>query len=146
MNALRAGFFRNRTSGWFAVVTAVLRILCGVAFILAGVAKFADLGTTTAGFVAAGYPDSPVIPFLVALLEVVAGLMLVVGLGTRLAALGLGIVMIGATIANAMTFPAAVPATVLLFVFLAYLLWAGPGKAALDSRILAKQAGTPAHA
>jgi putative oxidoreductase len=146
MNALSAGFLGNRTSGRLAVASTVLRIVCGVAFIPAGAMKFADMGMTTAGFVAAGYPDTPVIPILVALLELVAGLMLIVGLGTRLAALGLGIVMIGATIANVLTFPAAIPVTVLLFVFMTYLLWAGPGKAALDNRILAKQAGTTTHA
>jgi putative oxidoreductase len=76
---------------------------------------------------------------LVGLLEVAAGLMLVVGLATRLAALGLAVVMAGAILTAGLTVggpfhlglaPALLAANV-------YLLVAGPGSLALDRRLLA---------
>jgi putative oxidoreductase len=76
---------------------------------------------------------------LVGLVEVVAGAMLVLGLGTRLAALGLAVVMAGAILTAGLTVggpfhlglaPALLAANI-------WLLVAGPGSPAVD-RVLVR--------
>lgn len=140
MSTIPPQFFANRVTGGLAVVATVIRIIVGLGFIAAGAMKFVDLDLATQGMAAAGYPNTPVIPILLGLSELGSGLLLTVGLATRLAAGWLVIVMIGATIANFMTMPPAAPITIVLLILNAFLLWAGPGKAALDNKLAARQA------
>jgi putative oxidoreductase len=143
MGTLAAEFFRNRVTGRASSISTVFRVLAGIVFLMTGYLKLSDLRATQQGLVATGFPDTIVIGLLLGLLEFVGALMLLAGLGTRLAALGLGIVMIGANIANALMFPAMLPLTLVLLVFMVYLLWAGPGAFAVDNR-LAQRSGTRA--
>jgi putative oxidoreductase len=70
-------------------VVLIARILLGVMFVLAGFGKFADLGGT-AGYIASkGLPLSSLLAPATALLEVAAGLALLVGYKARWAALAL---------------------------------------------------------
>jgi putative oxidoreductase len=143
MSTFATAFFRNRTTGGRAFISTVFRVLAGLTFLMTGYLKLADLGFTQAGFAAWGFPDTIVIPLLLGLVEFVGALMLLAGLGTRLAALGLGILMIGASIANALFFVVMLPVTIVLFVFMVYLLWAGPGAFAVDNRLAGRfSAGT----
>jgi putative oxidoreductase len=144
MGTLATEFFRNRVTGRPSSISTVCRVLAGIVFLMTGYLKLSDLRATQQGLVAAGFPDTIVIALLLGLLEFVGALMLLAGLGTRLAALGLGIVMIGANIANALMFPAMLPLTLVLLVFMIYLLWAGPGAFAVDNR-LAQRLGTRAY-
>lgn len=139
MSTIPPSFFANRVTGGLAVAATVIRIITGLGFIAAGLAKFLDLDLATQGMAAAGYPNTPVIPILLGLSELGAGVLLTIGLATRLAAAWLVIVMIGATIANFMTMPPAAPITIVLLILNAFLLWAGPGKAALDNKLAARQ-------
>jgi putative oxidoreductase len=135
MSKVAAAFFRNRLTGGGAFISTVLRILAGIVFLATGFMKLSDPGFTAAGFGAMGLPDSMVMAILLGLLEFVGGLMLLTGTGTRLAALALGILMIPASIANALYFMAMLPVTIVLFAIMAYLLWAGPGAFAVDNRL-----------
>jgi putative oxidoreductase len=144
MGTLATEFFRNRVTGRPSSISTVCRVLAGIVFLMTGYLKLSDLRATQQGLVAAGFPDTIVISLLLGLLEFVGALMLLAGLGTRLAALGLGIVMIGANIANALMFPAMLPLTLVLLVFMIYLLWAGPGAFAVDNR-LSQRLGTRAY-
>ena len=138
MSKLSEEFFRNRADGRLAYVSLVLRVLGGLVFVASGYMKLIDLEFTASGLAAVGFPDTVVIAFLLGLLEFVGGLMLIIGLGTRLAALGLFIVMIGANIVNALTYPSGLPVTIVLLIVMGYLLWAGPGAYAVDNRLAAK--------
>ncbi|WP_051341955.1 DoxX family protein [Pseudonocardia spinosispora] len=137
-SAFSAKFFENRVTGRAAIANVVARVLAGLAFLPAGGMKFLDLDATAQGLVPLGLPAWPVLALLLGLVEVVGGLMLLAGLGTRLAALGLFIAMIGANIENAMVMPAALPVTLLLLVLTGYLLWAGPGPYAVDNKLAAR--------
>ena len=77
---------------------AVLRIGAGLVFMAHGGQKLFVLGIdgVTAGFTQMGIPLAAVSAPLVALVELLGGLALVVGLLTRLAAVGLAITMLGA--------------------------------------------------
>jgi putative oxidoreductase len=77
------------------------------------------------------------IVYLVGLLEIVGGLMLVLGLLTRLAAAALAVNMAGAVLTAGITMggPIHLGLAPALLVAMLYLLWAGPGDPALDARL-----------
>lgn len=82
----------------FDLGLAVLRIGAGLVFMAHGGQKLFVFGIdgVTAGFTQMGIPLAAVSAPLVALVELLGGLALVVGLLTRLAAVGLAITMLGA--------------------------------------------------
>lgn len=128
-------FFRNRAEGQFALVSTVIRALSGLVFAYYGVTKLTGLSWTTSQFRVMGFPDTSVIPFLVGLLEFVGGLMLVTGLGTRLAAGLLGLEMVGACAATLGIMdgrPWFLLHPLLMLVLMVFLLWSGPSRYALD--------------
>lgn len=70
-------------------VVVIARVLLAAMFVLAGFSKFANL-QGTAGYIASGgLPMAGVLAFLVAALEVVAGLALAIGFQARIAAAAL---------------------------------------------------------
>jgi putative oxidoreductase len=74
-----------------APLALVARALLALMFIVAGVSKFGGLAGT-AGYIASkGLPLPGVLAFMTALLEVVAGVAILVGYRTRLAALALAL-------------------------------------------------------
>jgi putative oxidoreductase len=137
MNDLLHRAASSRVTGRAARVTAGLRIFVGVVFVFFGGLKFLVTEFEMAEFVRFGFPESALVVQLVGLVEVVAGLLLVVGFATRLAALGLAVVMAGAILTAGLTVggpfhlglaPALLAANV-------YLLVAGPGNLAVDRRL-----------
>ena len=121
-------------------MTAGLRVFVGLAFVFFGVVKFVMTQFEVTEFVKFGFPASPVIVYLVGLLEVGAGLMLLVGLGTRLAAAGLAVVMVGAILTAGLSVggPFHLGVAPVLLVANLYLLWAGSGSCAFDQRLAAR--------
>lgn len=78
-------------------VPLVLRMVIGGLFVYHGYKKFDDgLGMVEEMFDMWGVPAAALTARLTAVVEIVAGLALIVGLGTRIAAVALGVVMIGA--------------------------------------------------
>lgn len=67
-------------------------------FVLAGFGKLTDIGGTAGWFGSIGLPAPTIVAILVGLLELVAGLAIVVGFQTRIAALALALFTIGATL------------------------------------------------
>ncbi|WP_169747939.1 DoxX family protein [Pseudonocardia acaciae] len=122
-------------TGGRAFIATAFRVLAGLTFVATGFMKLSGPAFFAEAFGSMGIPSSFVTILLLGLLEFVGGLMLLAGLGTRLAALGLSIVMIGASIVNALLFLVALPVTIVLFGFMVYLLWAGPGAFAVDNRL-----------
>ncbi|MGH7717837.1 MAG: DoxX family protein [Gemmatimonadaceae bacterium] len=96
MNSTISDSFGQRVSAGLAV----LRIVLGVVFIAHGAQKLFVMGLagTTAFFTQAGIPLPAVTAPLVAVLEFFGGMALILGLFTRLAALGLAINMLGAIV------------------------------------------------
>jgi putative oxidoreductase len=104
------------------VVAWVLQVLLGLAFIASGVKKFTDLPGTVGMFSSIGLPGA--LAYVVA--EVLGGIGLLVPRFTRLATMGLVLVMVGAVSMHATKIPGGlakgVPALVLL-ALLAVVLW-----------------------
>jgi putative oxidoreductase len=139
MNDLLHRVAHSRVTGRAARVTAGLRIFVGVVFVFFGGLKFLITQFEVAEFVRFGFPESALVVQLVGLLEVAAGLMLVVGLATRLAALGLAVVMAGAILTAGLSVggPFHLGLAPALLAANLYLLVAGPGSLALDRRLAA---------
>lgn len=133
----------SRVTGRAARVTAGVRIVVGVVFVFFGALKFLVTELEVAEFVRFGFPESALVVHLVGLVEVVAGLMLVLGLGTRPAALALAVVMAGAVLTAGLTVggPFHLGLAPALLVANLWLFAAGSGSAALDRRLAA--AATP---
>lgn len=102
----------------------VLQGLLGLAFIASGVKKFTDLPGTVGMFNSIGLPGA--LAYVVAGAEVLGGIGLLVPRFTRLAAMGLVIVMVGAVNMHVAKIPGGlangVPALVLL-ALLSLVLW-----------------------
>lgn len=133
-------FLATRVHGRAATATAALRVVAGVVFVLFSLPKFLHHEAELAEFVRYGLPDSGALVHLVGILELVAGLMLVVGAATRLAALGLAANMAGAVATAGVQVggPFHLGVAPLLLLAMVFLLWAGSGAPAVD-RVLAER-------
>jgi putative oxidoreductase len=138
-SSLRAALLENRLRGGPRVAVTVLRVLAGLTFVATSLEKFLAREETAAMFATYGLPGSPLLVSLVGTLELVGGLMLVLGALTRLVALALAGNMAGAilTAGLAVGGPIHLGLAPALLVVMVLLLWTGPGAAALDNRLAA---------
>ena len=121
----------------------MLRIVIGGLFIWHGIDKF-DVGISMIDemFTMWGVPAPGLTAPLTAVVEIVAGIMLVVGLGTRVAAMALSVVMIGALIyvkqdlgiISSQPMPGAELDLALLAGLVAVIVL-GPGRLSLDHQV-----------
>ena len=137
MTALSGWMFGTRTHGAGAWATALVRVVTGVLFVLFSLGKFVDHAHESADFDHYGIPAPEVATYLVGALELLGGLLLLVGLFTRPAALLLALNLVGA-IATAGrvdggTFHLGVAPAML--VAMLFLVWAGSGRLALDRTV-----------
>jgi putative oxidoreductase len=129
--------FASRTDGIIGIGTAVVRIAVGVFFVSVSSGKFLDHGAEAVDFDRYGVPLPEISVYAVGTIELVAGILLVIGLCTRPAAALLAATMIGA-IATAGrvdggSFHLGVAPTALAL--LVFLVWSGSGALALDQRV-----------
>jgi putative oxidoreductase len=132
--------------GWLP--NLLLRLTVGFMFFSGAVNKLSDLGKFTATFVGLGIPAAQVIAPATAVVELVGGAALMLGLGTRLVSLVLAGDMVGAMITGigpdlAHKYPGLWDFFSNLFYapewlltgLLLWLLCVGAGKASLDAKI-----------
>jgi putative oxidoreductase len=138
--------------GWLP--NFVLRLTVGFMFFSGAVGKLGDLGKFTAMFVSLGIPAAQVLAPVTAVVELVGGAALMLGLGTRPVSLVLAGDMVGALITDigpslAQKFPAPwdffsnlfyAPEWLLVGLLL-WLLCVGAGKASLDALVDRQLAG-----
>jgi putative oxidoreductase len=127
----------SRPHGAGAWATTVVRVVTGVLFVTFSLGKFVDHAQESADFDHYGIPAPEVATYLVGALELVGGLLLVIGLVTRPAALLLALNLVGA-IATAGrvdggTFHLGVAPAML--VAMLFLVWAGSGRLAIDRQL-----------
>ena len=115
------------------------RLLVGITFFYTGQGKLQNLERTTAFFADLGIPFASANALFISSLELVGGICLMLGLGTRIFSLLLSSTMIVALLtADKMNFLGKFPAEltdvspVVLLVFLIWLTLFGPGRASLD--------------
>ena len=134
MTSLTTWAFGSRTHGAGAWATTVVRVATGVLFVLFSLGKFVDHAQESIDFDHYGIPAPEVATYLVGTLELLGGLLLIVGLFTRPAAALLALNLVGA-IATAGrvdggTFHLGVAPAML--VAMLFLVWAGSGHVAID--------------
>jgi putative oxidoreductase len=127
----------SRYHGTGAYVTTAVRVIAGVLFVTFSIGKFSDHMNEAMDFEHYGVPLADVTVYVVGVVELMGGLLLVVGLFTRLAALILAVNMVGA-IATAGrvdggSFHLGVAPT--LLVAMLFLVWAGSGAYAVDAKL-----------
>jgi putative oxidoreductase len=126
---------------------AVLRVVTGLVFVMHGYQKVFVYGFagTTGAFTKMGiFMPSVMAPFI-ALLELFGGLALIIGLLTRLAALGLAFNMLGAILmvhlANGFFAPTGYEYPLTLLAACIALVLAGPGTPSADDAIASRRPG-----
>ena len=134
MTSLTAWAFGTRAHGAGAWATTAVRVVTGVLFVLFSLGKFVDHAAESADFDHYGIPAPEVATYLVGTLELLGGVLLVIGLCTRPAALLLALNLVGAISTagrvDGGTFHLGVgPAMLLAMLF---LVWAGSGGLAVD--------------
>ena len=130
----------NRLTGGGLTAAALVRIGAGIVFLVFGGAKFAHHQMEVDSFDDYGLPSPDAFVYVIGVVEVVGGLLLVLGLLTRLSALMMAGDMVGAIVAAGFTEGGVInlglaPA---LLIAMLFLMWAGPGRWSLDERLLAR--------
>jgi putative oxidoreductase len=128
---------RGPERGPRAVAALILRVAGGAVFVVFGVGKFVNRASEIDSFRDYALPAPEVFVAVIGVVELVGGLLLILGVATRPAALVLAGDMIGAIIVSGIALGEVIsltlaPAELLVCLF---LLWTGPGAFALDHRI-----------
>jgi putative oxidoreductase len=131
---------------WLA--NLILRLSIGFMFFSGAVEKLGDLGKFTAMFKGLGIPGAPVVAPAVAIIELVGGVALMLGLATRATSIVLALDMVGALLRDIGPGLAEKYASVWSFLsnlfyssewlltgLLVFLVCGGAGSASLDARI-----------
>jgi putative oxidoreductase len=129
------GTYRQTMVRWAQPV----RWIAGIAFVLAGIAKFAFNAGEVSAFDRYGLPWPHAFVAMIGVVEIAGGALLLIGLATRPAALILGAVMVGAIVVSGIGQGEVVPsltAAPALLVAMLFLLWSGPGLGSGDERRL----------
>jgi putative oxidoreductase len=132
------------THGPRAVAALVARLAGGAVFVTFGLGKFVNRASEIDSFRDYGLPAPEAFVVVIGVLEIVGGVLLILGLATRPAALLLAGDMVGAIIVSGIALGEPISLTLApaeLFVCL-FLLWTGPGAHALDHRV----SGSPGRA
>jgi putative oxidoreductase len=121
---------------------ALARWAAGVIFLIVGVAKFADHAAELASFRHYPLPAPEVFVYLVGAVEIGGGLLLIMGLLTRLAALALAADMTGAIAVSGLARGELISLTLapVLLVAMLGLIRVGPGPWSLDRQIARRKA------
>jgi putative oxidoreductase len=128
-----------------ALTALVARVVGGGVFVVFGLAKFVNHASEVDSFRDYGLPAPGAFVVVIGVVEIVGGLLLILGLATRPAALVLAGDMVGAIIVSGIALGEPIsltlaPAELVLCLF---LLWKGPGAYALDTRLSRSRARAP---
>jgi putative oxidoreductase len=123
-------------TGWRATAAFLGRLAGGAVFVVFGAGKFTNHASEVASFHQYGLPAAETFVYVIGVVELVGGVLLIIGLATRPAAIVLAGDMVGAIIVSGIALGELVsltlaPAELGLCLF---LIWTGPGAFALDRR------------
>ncbi|CAN5477557.1 DoxX family protein [soil metagenome] len=121
----------------------LIRLAVGFVFLVAGIRKLADIESGVGFFGSIGIPAPEVMFPFVAGMEVLCGLLVLIGLATRAAAIPLAIIMVVAMITTKLPqlpdgfgdFANASRLDITMLLCAIYLIWVGAGRWSADSQI-----------
>lgn len=119
----------------------LLRVVLGIVFLAHGLAKFqGGIGNTAGWFASIGLPGG--LAYIVAIIELVGGIALILGIGTRIVSALLALIMVGAifTVKLAAGFLDGYAYDLVLFIIAVYLVMNGSRLYALDQLLFNGQA------
>lgn len=140
--------FRPATARQMSLGLTILRVATGIIFAAHGGQKLFVYGLdgVTGAFAGMGVPLPQLIGPLVAFLEFFGGIALVIGLFTRVAALGLAVTMLGAMfmvhLQNGFFNPAGIEFPMALFAATLATLFTGAGALSIDEVIASRRLAT----
>ena len=115
--------------------------LAGIAFILHGLPKFENLQGTQGFFASVGIPAE--LALLIGLLEVIGGILLILGIVTRITSILFIVEMIGAVLivkaGNSFTGEGGYEVDLLLMAISISLLLSGPGRISIERDVLKRE-------
>jgi putative oxidoreductase len=131
----------TRLHGSAAWLPTVVRVVTGVFFVSASTGKFFDYSKEVDDFRKFEVPWPEVAVPAVGTLELVGGILLVIGLLTRPAALLLALDMVGALLTAGRVEGGSFHLVYgpILLVLMIVLVWTGPGRLSVDQRLLARR-------
>jgi putative oxidoreductase len=133
----------TRVSGSAETAVVVARVAAGLVFLVFGIGKFSAHASEVRSFDEYGLPEPEAFVYAIGVLEIGGGVLLVLGLLTRLVALAMVGNMVAAIALSGIGEGEVVPSLTLapaLLVLMIVLLRAGPGRRSLDERLLARAA------
>ena len=128
-----------------ALAALAARVVGGGVFVVFGLGKFVNHASEVDSFRDYGLPAPAAFVVVIGVIEIVGGLLLILGLATRPAALVLAADMVGAIVVSGLALGEPIsltlaPAELVLCLF---LFWKGPGAYALDTRLSESRARAP---
>jgi putative oxidoreductase len=136
----------TRWTGWQAWVPTVVRVVTGLFFVSTSFGKFFDYSKEVDEFRGFEVPWPVVAVPVVGVVELVGGILLVLGFLTRPAAIVLALNMVGALATAGRVEGGSfhlVYGPVLLIAML-FVAWVGPGRASIDERLARSHTEAPA--
>jgi len=126
----------RRVIGTAGVMALLVRLAAGAVFVAFGVGKFIDHGSELASFRTYGLPLPAVFVATIGVIEIVGGVLLIVGSATTIASLVLAGDMLGAILVSGIGQGEQISLTLApaLFVAMLFLLRTGAGYLALENR------------
>ena len=131
---MRTTWWRRLLGTGDGLAPLALRVAAGLVFVSFSVGKFTRHAAEAGAFERYGIPFADATVYLVGLLELIGGLMLILGVATRLAALGLAVNMAVAVATAGRIDGGAVHLGLapLLLLAMLVLVWTGAGARSLD--------------
>jgi putative oxidoreductase len=119
-----------------AVAVLVARVVAGGVFVVFGIGKFVNHASEVRSFQDYGLPAPDAFVYVIGAIEIVGGLLLILGLATRPAALVLAGDMVGAIVVSGIALGEVISLTLapVELALCLFLLWNGPGPYALTAR------------
>jgi putative oxidoreductase len=138
---LKTWYQAGPRTGFRADVALLSRLGSGAVFMAFGAGKFASHASEVGSFRTYGLPAPDAFVYAIGVVEVLGGVLLIAGLGTRIASLVLSGDMVGAIVVSGIARGELVSLTFapVQLVAMLFLLWTGPGRFALDRRLETQQ-------
>src|SRR3954463_6371896 len=136
----------TRVSGTADTAVVLARGAAGVVFVVFGIGKFSAHASEVESFDKYGLPEPDAFVYAIGILEIGGGILLGLGILTRLVALVMAGDMVAAIVLSGIKEGEVLPSLTLapaLLAVMVWIMWRGPGTRSLDEKLLSRLAPPP---